>query len=225
MDARVRRGMEAQLARWRSALAGGAARVGWKVGLNDPRVQAHLGIDGCVVGHLTLATTLVPGEPHSLRGGTRVGAECEVAIHLGRDLDAGASDADAAAAVLGLGAALELIDLDRPLDDLEGIVAANVFHRAVLLGPTRPGASIDGVRAQVLRHGAVVETVDAAAATGPVTVVVRSIADALGACGEHLRAGDRVIAGSLAGILWLEPGDVVGLDLGPLGALSLAVTA
>jgi len=31
-DPRVVRGMQAQLASWRSRLAGGAARVGWKIG-------------------------------------------------------------------------------------------------------------------------------------------------------------------------------------------------
>src|SRR5262245_15926304 len=69
LDRRVVRGMEVQLARWRAVLARGGVRVGWKIGVNEPALQRRLGLTGPVVGHLTLATTLVPGEAHSLAGG------------------------------------------------------------------------------------------------------------------------------------------------------------
>src|SRR2546422_6132431 len=82
--------MQAQLAGWRSRVAGGAARVGWKIGFNSPAAQRQLGLDGTVVGHLTQATVLAPGTSHSLAGSHLVGAEPEVAIHLGRDVPAGA---------------------------------------------------------------------------------------------------------------------------------------
>jgi 2-keto-4-pentenoate hydratase len=224
MDERLRRGMDAQLARWRALVAGGAARVGWKVGLNDARVQAHLQLSQPVVGHLTLATTLTPGSPHSLRHGTMVGAEAEVAIHLGRDVGAGAGAAEVADAIVGLAPAIELVDVDRPIDDLERIVADNVFHRAVLFGPTHPGASLAGITARVLLNGAAVETVDAAAVTGDLGAVVRLVADTLAECGEQLRAGDRIIGGSFTRPVWVAAGDVVGVELGALGTLALALT-
>ena len=225
MDERVRRGLDAQLARWRTLVAGGAARVGWKIGLNDRRAQAHLGLTGPVLGHLTLATTLVPGSPHSLHGATRVGAEPEVAIHLGRDVGPHATDAEAAAAVVGLGPAIELIDVAGPVDDIERLVAENIFHRAVLFGPTEPDASLAGITARVLRNGAEVESVDLADVAEEVPAVVRFVADVLAGCGEGLRAGDRIIAGSLTRPVWIAAGDVVGVELGALGTLALAVTS
>src|SRR5262245_55682769 len=117
--------MQGQLARWRAALAHGASRVGWKTGINAPAVQRALGIDDVVLGHLPSATTLLPGATHSLAGGTRVGMEAEVALHVGTDLPGGATPDAARAAVAGLGAAIELVDIDRPFDDLEAIVAGD----------------------------------------------------------------------------------------------------
>ena len=225
MDERVRRGMEAQLERWRRLVAGGAGRVGWKIGLNDPRAQAHLGLAGAVVGHLTLATTLVPGSPHSLRNATRVGAEAEVAIHLGGDVGPDASDDSVVQAVVGLGPAIELIDVDAPFDDVERIVATNIFHRAVLFGPTRPAAVFAGLTARVLRNGSPVEVVEAPLTSADLVAVVRLVADVLAGFGERLQAGDRIIAGSLTPPVWLSAGEVVGVELGAFGTLALALTA
>lgn len=219
--------MEAQLARWRALLGRGVARVGWKIGINDPRMQQQLGLDRPVVGHLTLATTLVPGAPHSLAGGTRVGVEPEVAIHLGRDVPAGAERALAEAAILGLGAALEVIDLDGPLDDLERIVAASSFHRAVLIGPTNPrheGGVLTGVAMRFVHNGEELAAAPAAPAAGDLPALVTLVADTLGCFGERLLAGDWIISGALARQAWVQPGDVVGLDLGPLGNLELRCT-
>jgi 2-keto-4-pentenoate hydratase len=227
-DPRVRRGLEAQLARWRALRAQGFARVGWKIGLNDPAVQARLGLRAAVVGHVTLATVIVPGSAHSLAGGTLVGAEPEVAIHLGADVPPGADGARAAAAIVALGPALEVIDVDAPFDDLEGIVAANVFHRAVLFGVSHPrgaGGRLADVTARVVHNGETVATVDAAAVVGDLGETVRLVADLLGACGERLEAGDRILAGSLVRPVWVHPGDVVGLEMEPLGDVELAFTA
>ncbi|TMB24627.1 MAG: hypothetical protein E6J59_00085, partial [Deltaproteobacteria bacterium] len=205
-DPRVVRGMQAQLARWRRRIAGGAARVGWKIGFNSPAAQRQLGLDGTVVGHLTQATVLAPGTSHSLAGSRLVSAEPEVAVHLGRDVPAGAGGDAARAAIAALGAAIELVDIDGPLDDLEAILAANVFHRAAVLGPPRTeraGGALAGVTARAFRNGDEVASVEAAAAAGDLAAVVRHVADWLAAFGERLCAGDRIICGSLAPPIWV----------------------
>ena len=227
-DPRVRRGMQAQLARWHARLAAGAARIGWKTGLNAPAVQRALGIDGVVLGHLTGATTLPAGATHSLAGGTRIGMEAEIALHLGADLAGAATQDDARAAVAGLGAAIELVDIDRPFDDVEAIVAGNVFHRAVTFGTVSPppaGPWLGGVTARILRNGEQTEALDAAALAGDLVEIVRFVADTLAACGERLCAGDRIIAGSLGRLVFVEPGDVVAADLGRIGAVTLRLDA
>ena len=223
-DARVTRGMSAQLEAWRARLAAGAARVGWKIGINEPRMQKHLGLTRPVVGHLTLATVLVPGAAHSLAGGTMVGAEPEVAIHLAADVPPAATRAQAAAAITGLGPAIELIDVNGPFDDLARILAGNVFHRAVLFGATRPGATLAGVGATVQRNGETVATAPADTVGDPAETV-RLVADELGACGERLLAGDWILSGSITAPVWVAAGDRIAVDLGALGELTLDLTA
>src|SRR5438874_2192586 len=66
---------------------------------------------------------------------------------------------------------------------------------------------------------------EAAAAAGDLSAVVCHVADWLAAFGERLRAGDRIICGSLAPPIWVKAGDRVRVDLGPLGAVEVALTA
>ena len=47
------------------------------------------------------------------------------------------------------------------------------------------------------------------------------IADRLGAAGEELRAGDRIITGILAPPYEAQPGDVVRLELDAVGSVEL----
>lgn len=221
VDERIARGLAAQLERRRELLAGGAAPVGWKIGFNLPEVQARLGIDGPVVGFLTTDALLAAGEPCAL-GGAGVIAESEVAIHLGADVPPGAGRAEAAAAIAGLSPAIELTDPPIGLDDLAGVLAANVFHRAVLVGRPVP-QELGGVRARTLLNGEEQGCVDALAATGDPAGVVLHVAGLLDAAGERLRAGERIIAGAMQ-LAMPKPGDVLELDFGPLGRLGLRFT-
>ena len=148
-DERVLGGLRAQLERRREALELGASPIGWKIGLNDPRVQEHLGLDRPVIGFLTDGTLAAPGETHSLAGATRPAAEAEIAVELRRDVGPGAEVDEALGAIESLGPAVEIVDLDRPLDDLEAILAANGFHRAVCLGQARQGGAVPGGEVQV----------------------------------------------------------------------------
>jgi 2-keto-4-pentenoate hydratase len=221
-DPRVQRGLAAQLEAWRALLAEGERRVGWKIGLNSALAQEQLGIADTVIGHLTSGTLLEGHSRHSLEGGKNVGAEPEVAIHLGSDVAAAPDRDQAAAAIAGLGAAIEVVDLDPAVTDLERILAGNVFHRAVLLGEPSAGTDVRDMAARLLRNGSVAESVDdVAAAVDPVGVVAH-VANLLASRDEMLRAGDVIISGSLTPIVWVKSGDRVELDLGRLGGLELA---
>jgi 2-keto-4-pentenoate hydratase len=220
IDSRVVAGMHRQLRARRERLEQGAAPIGWKIGLNVESVQRRLGLDRPVVGHLTTAALVEPGDPHSLAGATNPGAEPEIAIEIGRDLAGDVAPEAARDAIAGLAPALEVVDVDRPFDDVEAIVADNVFHRAVALGESA-GSSLEGVEAVVVVNGAEAHRLDAASAAGDLADVVMVIAGRLDACGERLAAGDRIIAGSLTPAVPVAPGDSVALDLGRLGRLEL----
>jgi 2-keto-4-pentenoate hydratase len=53
--------------------------------------------------------------------------------------------------------------------------------------------------------------------------VVGLIAERLAIAGEELREGQVIIAGSLTAIVFVEPGDRVEVDLGPLGSLEVGL--
>lgn len=213
----VARGLEAQLAGLAAKRAAGAELIGWKIGLNLAPMQRHLGLERPVVGHLTTGSLIEPGSTHSVEGGTRIGVEPEVAIHLG-----------AGAAIESLGPAIEVVDLDPAVEELEAIMAGNVFHRGVVLGDPVPGVGVGELAAldvTVTRNGAV-EQRERFGETGEQPAeVVRIVAERLALVGEVLRPGQVIIAGSLTPIVFVEPGDLVAVDLGALGTLSLAFAA
>jgi 2-keto-4-pentenoate hydratase len=204
--------MREQLRQRRETLEAGAEHVGWKIGFNIPEVQQQLGIEEPVLGHLTSASVVKDGGEYDASGATRLMAEPEVAIELGED-----------ETISGLAAAIELVDIGRPPrgEGVEAIVADNIFHSAVVLGDSRPGASADSVRATVTVNG---EERASAELTDDLAEVVRVAARRLAEADERLRAGDRIIAGSItAQVGPLELGDVVDVEVDGLGSLQARI--
>jgi 2-keto-4-pentenoate hydratase len=200
-------GMQALLARREAELSDGARPVGWKVGFNLPALWPQLGIDAPVAGYLTSSTVMAPGSAVSLEGWTRPVLEPEIAITVGED-----------GSVAALAPAIEVIDADLPFEDVEAILARNIFHRAVVFGAPAPHSSLDGFACRVTRNGE--EAAVADSTEDPAQTVAR-VAEFLAAHGAQLSPGDRIIAGTLTAPLPVAPGDEVGVDLGALGAIAL----
>ncbi|HUG32232.1 MAG TPA: hypothetical protein VMM14_05005, partial [Acidimicrobiia bacterium] len=127
----VRRGMERLLAQRSDVLESGGRTIGWKLGFGAPAWLEKFELSGPLLGFLPESRSHPPGATVSCEGWVRAVAEPEIAVHIGRDVD---DPSRAAAAVSGLGAAIELADVDSPPDDLEETLAGNIFHRAVILG-------------------------------------------------------------------------------------------
>ena len=204
-------GLEAQAARLRARLDAGERRAGWKIALNDPRVQRALGIAAPVIGYLTSASVVPSGGVHSLAGATRPAIEPEVAVHGGEGGE-----------VAALGAALEVIDVDMPFEDLGAILEANVFHRAAVLGPPVPGVTgLEGLTARLRSAGGEEVVIDVAAAALDPAQVVRLVNGYLEAVGERLLPGDVIIAGSLVTAVPLDGDGRVVLEIDSLGEVTL----
>jgi len=201
-----------QLRHWRSALHSGADRVGWKIGFNAPSLQRQLGLQRPAVGHLTTATLVGADGSHSLAGAEHPLVEPELAIEVGPD-----------GRVSGLGAAFEVIDMDRALtaETAAEVVAANIFHRAAVIRPSHEPIPLDGITAKISGGREQRDPVSASAVDveGTVALTLETLEQA----GESLQAGDRIIAGALTPPLPVEPGDLLRLDLGPLGTAELAL--
>jgi 2-keto-4-pentenoate hydratase len=225
-DPRIIRGMAAQLALRQQRLDAGDRPLGWKVGFGAPAILERFKISAPLVGFLTQAARIEPGGTVSLAGWTKPVAEPEVAVHIGRDLPAGADRITVAAAIAGISPAIELADLDEPPDEPERILAHNIYQRHVVIadsGPTRAGNTPDGLTCRIIRRGAeVARTTDPQANTGAWLEIVRHVADVLAAAGERLRAGEIIITGSVVPPLVIEPDErEIAFALDPVGTVSV----
>jgi 2-keto-4-pentenoate hydratase len=203
-----------QLSHWRASLSSGAHRIGWKIGLNPPKVQEKLGLDDPVIGHLTSATLLGADGSHSLAGAKAPKAEPEIAIEVGPDHS-----------IAGLAPAIEIVDipaLPEGPDEVGDVVASNIFHRAVAIGSSQPVQSAEGIEANLAIDGQVARTADASGVD--LTAIVELTARVLEEAGERLEAGDRIIAGALAPPPDISPGGHLTLDLGALGCIEVSLT-
>ncbi len=230
-DARILAGMKAQLGTRATRIAAGGKRLGWKAGFGAPAALANFKLAGPLVGFMLADARVVSGDTVSVAGWTKPVAEPEIAVYLGADLADGHDRAAVAAAIAGIGPAIELADLDPPPTDVTAILAGNIFHRRVILGRTdtaRAGARLDGLAGHVTRSGTRTGPVtgDALEAnTGRVLDVVAHMASTLAACGEKLARGDVIICGSVVPPIFLEPADTeIAFALDGIGEVSVRLS-
>jgi 2-keto-4-pentenoate hydratase len=204
--------MAALLVRRREILAQGAEPIGWKIGFNMPEPQRKLGIDAPIAGFLTTDTLLEDGAAWSLGGQGEVVVESEVAVELGDD----------ARSIAALLPALELADPPDLSQDVDTILAGNIFHRAVAFGPRvetdAPGAG------RILVSGEEQQSIGAEHSGARLAEMVDAVAGRLAEADERLQPGDRIITGVLAPPHQAQPGDTVRLELEALGGVELRFT-
>jgi 2-keto-4-pentenoate hydratase len=207
----VERGTRAMLVRRRELLAQGAEPIGWKVGFNVRALLDRLGLDRPLAGFLTTDGLLEGGAEVSLDGPLLV--ESEVTVELGDD----------ARTIAALLPALELTDPPDLEQDVEMILAGNIFHRAVAFGP-RAEAEAPGL-ARILVNGSLEHSVQAERAGARLTEMIEAVAGRLADVSEELHPGDRIITGVLAPPHAARPGDTVRLELEALGGVELRFAA
>lgn len=217
--------MRAQLDRLRVLRETGMRVLGWKVGFGAPAARERLGISAPLVGFLTDAAQLPSGSRVPLSEWVRPVAEPEVALVMGRDLAAGAGREEAAAAIVALAPAIELADLDQPPQDVEAILAGNIYQKHVILGSAdraRAGCRLEGLFATVRRNKeTIASTAELQALTGDYLEIARHVAGVLEAFGERLAAGQILITGSIIPPLFVQPGEALDFELAPVGAVGV----
>jgi len=219
-DPRIKSGMEQQL-RWRrELLAAGKQPLGWKLAFGGPAALERLRINAPLVGFLMADAVVASGSTISFAGWKKPAAEPELAVYLGKDLPSGADRKTTMDAIAGLGAAIEVADVDHPSDDVEGTLARNIYQRHVVLGgcnSSHAGGILSRLNAHVFRNSAeMANASDLEALTGELIASVGHVADLLSFFGETLRAGQIIIAGSITPPIWVEPGETIAFHLEPL---------
>jgi 2-keto-4-pentenoate hydratase len=224
-DPRVRRGMERQLELRRRLLEDGARPIGWKLGLGTPAAMEQHGTTAPLVGFLTDRGLRESGSELAIGGWAKPTAEPEIAVHIATDVPQDADRDAAGAAIGGLGVAIEIVDIEG--GEVEEILAGDIFHRHVVLGPATAfdGVALDDLRGEI-RHGEGAQHVDdPLALVGDPVAAVAHLATHLAAFGETVRAGEVLITGSIVPALAVAPGDRLRYRLDPLGELALTFAA
>ena len=219
-DPRIKSGMQQQLRCRRELLVAGKQPLGWKLAFGGPAALERLRINAPLVGFLMADAVVASGSTISFAGWKKPAAEPELTVYLGEDLAPGADRQTIKDAIAGLGAAIEVADVDHPSDDVEATLARNIYQRHVILGPceaAHAGGNLSGLNARVLRNGAeMANTSDLEALTGDLIAIVGHVANLLAHFGETLRAGQIIIAGSITPPIWVEPRETIGFHLEPL---------
>ena len=209
-----------------SRLAAGDTMLGWKLGLGSPTAMATLGIGAPLVGFLTTQAVLPTDSRVPLNGWVKPAVEPEIAIHMKTDLGPRPSVDQARDAIAGLSPALEIVDLDQPLNDVAAALAGDIFQRHVIVGEPdfgRAGADLTGIDISVSnRGGRIGSTTDPEAKTGRLLDLVVHVATWAGRMGRRLEAGQIIIAGSVIPIIMAQAGDVVDYACNPMGRLSVS---
>ena len=213
----------------RLLLADGDAIVGYKVGLTSKPMQQMIGVDSPDYGPVLASTVYRDGDAVPMDRFIQPKIEAEIVFVLGDALTGpGVTVVDAARAVAGVAAAVEIVDsrfadwrirLADTVSDLASNGAVATSSRLVPLDgldPRRVGMTLT-------RNGQLVDTGAGAAALGDPLAVVAWLANTLGSLGVTLEPGHLVMTGALHAAVPMAAGDVFRADFDRLGPVTVRI--
>lgn len=190
----------------------GHRRVGRKIGLTSPAVQAQLGVDQPDVGTLLDAMAVRPDEPVPAGRLLQPRIEAEVAFVLSRDIDGPRpTTRDVRAAVAAARPALEIVDsrIARWDITIADTVADNASSGLFVLGDEEvPLDAFEpaAVEMTLLEDGREVSSGTGAACLGDPLNALAWLAAVAAELGDPLRAGEVVLSGALGPMVPVRPG-------------------
>jgi 2-oxo-hept-3-ene-1,7-dioate hydratase len=215
--------------------ARGRTVIGHKIGLTSRAMQMASQITEPDYGTLLddMLHVCKPGETLALPMQRFIAprVEVELAFVLKAPLRGpNVSVADVLAATDYVTPAIEIIDSrieqfdrhTRVMRKVQDTISDNAANAAIVLGgeSVQPGAvNLPWVGAMLLQNGVVEETGLAAGVQGHPAIGVAWLANKLAPWGEHLAAGEIVLAGSFTRPVAAKAGDVFVADYGPLGRM------
>ncbi len=214
-------------AKWRDrGLEAGRKVAGHKIGLTSKVMQAATGISEPDYGVIFEDAVYENGEEIEFDRFSNVRIEVELAFVLKEDLvGPNVSVFDVMRATEYVIPALEILSSRIEMEGrtIVDTISDNAALGAMVYGgnPTRPDATdLRWVGALLYRNQVIEETgVSAAILNHPATGVAW-LANKLAAHGDVLKAGEIILAGSFTRPMWVERGDTVLADFGPMGTIS-----
>jgi len=212
---------------WRDrALAAGRRLVGRKIGLTSRAMQAATGITEPDYGVMFDDTVWDSGARIPFDDFSNVRIEVELAFVLAAPLEGPRCTVfDVLRATEYVTPALEILNSHLELEGrtIVDTIADNAAYGGMVLGgvPTAPGrVDLRWVSALLYRNETIEETGVAAGVLGHPATGVAWLANKLHQHGARLEAGEIVLAGSFTRPVWVERGDSILCDYGPMGTLT-----
>lgn len=203
----------------------GERPAGYKLGLTDARARAALGVAEPLRGVLLKANEYRDGA--TLRHADFIAPrlEIEVAMRLARDIEDPLTDrAELIAALEGVMPALEVCDsaFDGWPKSLADAVADNLSFGAHVLGQCVAADSVqlDDLPVALKLNGEKVGSGNTGSSMGNPLDAALWLINQMVTAGQHLRNGDVIMTGALAGMQPVAAGDLAEVEMGTLGSLS-----
>lgn len=218
LDSRLVAALQEQRRHRDARLRRGARQVGWKLGMGR---REKIG-EQIAIGYLTSDTVV----GHACRYAPPAGADdrdlhvdAELCVELERDINPEADSDSVRAAIGSCWPALEIVDLAPRAGEPDSIVAENVFHLAVAFSETLiPLESRQHVIVYV-NH----ERQESAPWPADIPDRIASAAAILAGLDERLRAGDRIITGSIIQVP-TTIGDLIEAEFGDHASIDISLT-
>ncbi|MDP9093434.1 MAG: fumarylacetoacetate hydrolase family protein [Actinomycetota bacterium] len=205
----------------------GATRVGRKIGLTSPAVQAQLGVHQPDFGVLLDDMVVPDGGTVPLGRLLQPKVEGEIAFRLGADLTGDINGVTVRAAVASAHAAIEIVDSRvagwdiRIADTVADNASSGMFvisEHAVGLDEFEPVS----VEMTLEVNGTSASAGNGAACLGDPLLALEWLARTAAQLDDPLRAGELVLSGALGPMVVVAPGDRVDVQISGLGAVGVA---
>lgn len=209
------------------AVRDGRRLVGYKIGLTSREAQKHFKVFEPDYGHLFDSFGILDGGKIELSTLIQPKIEGEIAFVLGRDLKGpGVTAVDAIQSIDCVMGAFEIIDSrikDWKITAADTIADNGSSALFVLSAKKCSLRDLDLVHIGMAlsRNGDVIITGAGGAVMGNPLNAVVFLANELGKQGQHLRAGEIILSGSLGGMLPIRPGDAFTCEFANLGRVSV----
>lgn len=210
----------------------GSALAGWKIGATTGSMQKYLGVDGPAYGRVMANNVHANGASLPAEGFCSPGIECEIGMRIGADaVDAPYTRDTVGTLVATVFPAIEIVE-NRFGDFLARgtptLIADDFFHKACVLG-----AEIADWRAIDLAAAAgrtLIDGNEKGSGTGAEVMdhplnALAWLANTLAENGEKLTAGQIVLTGSVAPVIWVETAAAnAEIELDGLGSVSVSLS-
>lgn len=212
---------------WRDKnIAAGRRLVGRKIGLTSKAMQAATGITEPDYGVMFDDTVYESGAEIPVDLFSNVRIEVELAFVLKEPLEG--PDCTLEDALRAIDYAVPALEVLNSHIELEGrtivdTISDNAAYGGMVLGDThkRPDEiDLRWVPALLYRNGEITETGVAAGVLDHPATGVAWLANKFAQHGDRLEAGEIILAGSFTRPMWVERGDDVLCDFGPMGTIT-----